>query len=149
MTPLDLTQHPPRSCRAEVDGIIFLPRAIDKVRATLPGGNIGSYLNLKDEIPTLSGLFYRRMRITHEEFASAVASAESDADVVAWLRARIDDRAVEKFTAQLLSIRLGGIPEEGRPALQVYYPAAKQAPDDMLLVDLIDADDAAAFAGRV
>jgi hypothetical protein len=146
MSPLDLTQHPPRPCRAELDGIVFLPRAIDKVRAALPGGKLGSYLNLKEEIPTLSGLFYRRMHVSHEEFTAAVASAETDADVAAWLRTRIDDRAVEKFTAQLLAIRLGGIPEEGRPAVRAYYPGAAEASDDMLLVDLIDADDAAMFA---
>jgi hypothetical protein len=41
MTPLNLTVHPPRVPRAELDGLIFLPRTIDKVRATLPGGDIG------------------------------------------------------------------------------------------------------------
>jgi len=124
---------------------MFLPRAIDKVRATLPGGNIGLYLNLADT-PTLSLLFYRRMGITHEEFSAAVASAADDGEVVAWLRARIDEQAVEKFTRQLLAIQLGGIPPEARESVLKYYPAAATASDETPLVDLIDADDAALFA---
>jgi hypothetical protein len=146
MTPLDLSQGPPRPCRAELDGIVFLPRAIDKVRAALPGGNLGLYLNLSPGIATLSSLFYRRMGITHDEFSAAVAEAADDAAVVAWLRARIDDRAVEKFTQQLLGLKLGSIPEDGRRTVDELYRAAASAPADTLLVDLIDADDAAIFA---
>jgi hypothetical protein len=146
MTPLDLTLGPPRPCRAELDGIIFLPRAIDKVRAELPGGNLGLYLNLSPAIPTLSSLFYRRMGVTHEEFSAAVAEAADETAVVAWLRARIDDRSVEKFTQQLLGLKLGGIPEDARRTVHAIYRGAAGAPDDTLLVDMIDADDAAIFA---
>jgi hypothetical protein len=146
MTPLDLTKQPPRPCRAELDGIIYLPRAIDKIRGAMPGGNIGAYFNLHPEVNTLSGLFYRRMRITHEEFAEAVASAETDADVVAWLQARIDDTSVEKFTRQLLDIKLGALSESDRAAVQQYQPASGNASDDSLIIDLLDADDVAVFA---
>jgi hypothetical protein len=146
MTPLDLTLGPPRPCRAELDGIIFLPRAIDKVRAALPGGNLGLYLNLSPDVATLSSLFYRRMGITHDEFSAAVAEAADEAAVAAWLRARIDERAVEKFTQQLLGLKLGGLPEDGRQTVHELYRGAASAPDDTLLIDLIDADDAALFA---
>jgi len=43
MEPLDLRDAPPRKARAEAGGIVFLPRSIDKVRATLDGGEIGEY----------------------------------------------------------------------------------------------------------
>jgi hypothetical protein len=146
MKALDLSQRPPRPCRAELGGITYLPRAIDKVRGALPGGNPGEYFSLYDEVPTLSALFYRRMGITHDEFAAVVASAESEADVLAWLRSRADDAAVEKFTRQLLGLRFGGIPDEGKSTVRSLYPGAAHASDDTLLVDLIDADDAAMFA---
>ena len=43
MEPLDLSKQPPRPPRAEADGIIFLPRSIDKARAYLDGGNRNGY----------------------------------------------------------------------------------------------------------
>ena len=147
MTALDLTTQPPRPCRAELDGIIYLPRAIDKVRATLPGGNIGAYFNLNPDVNTLSQLFYRRMGISHEEFTAAVASAEDDAAVVSWLRGRIDDAAVEKFTRQLLGIKLGALSEDTRAAMRRYQPDTMDASsDETLVIDVLDADDIASFA---
>ncbi len=145
MTPLDLRLHPPRPCRAELDGIIFLPRAIDKVRASLPGGHMGAYLNLAS-IPTMSSLFYHRLGIAHEEFAAAVARADDDAEVAAWLRARVDDAAVAKLRNQLLALRLGALALEARAGVNALYSGGSAASDEMLLIDLIDEDDAAAFA---
>lgn len=109
MDALDLTQRAPRSCREELGGIAFLPRAIDKVRASLPEGALGAYINLDDTVPTMSGLFYRRMGVTHEEFKNAVASAADDAEVLVWLRARIDDERVAKWHRQLFGIRLADV----------------------------------------
>src|ERR1039458_3327751 len=39
MKPMTLSDKPPRKPRAELAGVVFLPRSIDKVRATLPGGD--------------------------------------------------------------------------------------------------------------
>jgi hypothetical protein len=145
MTPLDLTERPPRSCREELSGIIFLPRAIDKVRGSLPGGTMGVYLNLSPDVPTMSSLFYRRMGITHEEFVAAVAEAEDDAAVATWLRSRIEESAVAKLKAQMLAIRVGDLAPEALPTVHRLYPGAATAAPTMPLVDLIDADDAAMF----
>jgi hypothetical protein len=38
MDALDLTKAPPRAPRETLAGVVFLPRTIDKMRATLPGG---------------------------------------------------------------------------------------------------------------
>ena len=43
MTPLDLSVSPPRSPYDELDGLVFMPRTIDKLRSMLPGGNPGEY----------------------------------------------------------------------------------------------------------
>jgi hypothetical protein len=43
MGPLDLRAAAPRAPRARLAGALFLPRSIDKVRATFPGGNLGDY----------------------------------------------------------------------------------------------------------
>ncbi len=147
MTPLDLTQGPPRSFRAELDGIAYLPRAIDKTRAELPGGNLGAYLILSDEVVTMSAMFYRKMGVTHEEFAAAVASADSEDDVAAWLRARIEPAQVDGWHARLFGIRLADIPAPTRERVLERHPVGKTMPDSALLVDVIDGDDAEMFAG--
>ncbi|MBV8689631.1 MAG: DUF5069 domain-containing protein, partial [Candidatus Eremiobacteraeota bacterium] len=43
MEPLDLSKAPPRSPKLQLDGLVMLPRTIDKLRASLPGGNLGPY----------------------------------------------------------------------------------------------------------
>ncbi len=43
MEPLDLSQRHPRRTREELAGVVFLPRSIDKFRASLPGGNLSGY----------------------------------------------------------------------------------------------------------
>jgi hypothetical protein len=146
MTPLDLTQQPPRSARVELDGIAYLPRAIDKTRAELPGGNLGEYLILHPGIVTVSSLFYRRMGITHEEFAAAVRDAQTEDDVAAWLRARIDDEKIAKWHRQLLEIRVCDIPSPAKEAVLANHPIAKTMPETTYLVDVFEADDAELFA---
>jgi hypothetical protein len=148
LTPLDLTRQAPRAARAEIDGIVFLARAIDKARASLPGGNLGSYFFFAPRVPTMSGMFYQRLGIAHDDFVAAVTAAENDDDVAAWVRARAGEPAIEKLRSQLLGIRMGLIPPESRAVVNALYPAGAAAGDDMLLVDLIDEDDAAIFASR-
>jgi hypothetical protein len=43
VTPLDLRTRPPRGPRETILGFYFLPRTIDKLRAELPGGNLGAF----------------------------------------------------------------------------------------------------------
>ena len=146
MEPLDLTHYRPRSVRVAVDGIVYLARAIDKVRAQLPGGDLGPYLVLSDEITTISAMFYRRLGIDHGEFAAAVRDAQSEADVAAWVRARATDENVAKWNERITTLAIGTIPEPLRTRVRATHAQAGAAPDDMLLVDLIDADDHASFA---
>jgi hypothetical protein len=80
MTPLDLSTGRPRATRAELAGITFLPRSIDKFRAALPGGNLAGY--------TIEGFTSRMLEnlgISIEAFQAAVAAAESDAGVAAFV----------------------------------------------------------------
>src|SRR5580704_16922247 len=41
METIDLTTQPPRSPYQKMAGLYMMPRTIDKLRAKLPGGNIG------------------------------------------------------------------------------------------------------------
>ena len=145
MDALDLTTRPPRTCRTELGGIRYVPRAIDKVRGSLPGGTMGAYINTADGVITMSALFYRTMAITHEEFVSAVTEAPDEAAVLAWLCARIDDERIAKWNVRLLRVRLSDVPVESRALIAAIYPDSASFPQDALMIDVIDHDDAETF----
>jgi len=82
MDPLDLSQQKPRTTRAELAGITFLPRSIDKFRAALPGGNLNGY-----SIEGFTGRMLADLAIAPDAFQAAVAEAKSDDDVAAYVLA--------------------------------------------------------------
>src|SRR3984957_3375168 len=67
MESLDLSKQPPRSPHAELDGVIFLPRSIDKARAYLDGGNRNGY-----NVPGVTGGVLERFRISNRDLIAAV-----------------------------------------------------------------------------
>jgi len=117
-----------------------------KVRASLPGGRMGAYINTSDGMITMSALFSRAMDMTHDEFVSAVTDAADEAAVLAWLRGRIDDERIAKWNARLLKIRLSDVPAEARAFVTALYPISASLPPEVLMIDVIDRDDAETFA---
>jgi len=81
MEPLDLSQHHPRPTRAELAGVVFLPRSIDKFRATLPGGNLEGYT-----VEGFTGRMLEALSIKPDDFRKAVAEAKTDDDVAGYVR---------------------------------------------------------------
>ncbi len=97
----DLRLAPPRRWNAELEGIAWLPRLIDKARA-VNGGTLGDYLY--GQSPTDTGLL-RTLGVGYRSFAAMVAAAPDDAAVVAALGAR-DPEALERgraFSAELVT----------------------------------------------
>ncbi len=80
MESLDLTQQRPRAARAELAGIVFLPRSVDKVRATFDGGNIAEW-----KIEGFTTQMLDSLGISLEDFTAAVRSAQTDGDVAAYV----------------------------------------------------------------
>jgi hypothetical protein len=80
MEPFDLSKTTPRPTRAELAGITFLPRSIDKARGHLPGGNPNEYVldGFTTEMLTALG-------ISLADFVEAVATAKSDDEVIAFI----------------------------------------------------------------
>ncbi len=72
MNALDLTQHPPRSPRELLPGLNLLmaARTVDKIRATLPGGNIGDY-----QITGFSSSLLNALEIAESVLRKAIAQA--------------------------------------------------------------------------
>jgi len=81
MEPLDLGKARPRATRAELAGVTFLPRSIDKFRAALPGGNLAGY-----SLEGFTGRMLENLGIAPKAFQAAVAAAQSDEDVASFVR---------------------------------------------------------------
>ncbi|HEV2261925.1 MAG TPA: DUF5069 domain-containing protein [Candidatus Rubrimentiphilum sp.] len=140
MEPLDLTKRPPRSPRAELDGLANLPRTIDKMRALLPGGSPGVY-----KIAGFSARMLETVGVTEDQFREAVKQAKTDEDVAVWLRAHSDPSKYAEWNDRLLNRRVADIQAASADFL-TRYPIAERRPDIEYMVDLLEADDAEMFA---
>jgi hypothetical protein len=138
MTPLNLTKAPPRAPRAELDGLMFLPRSIDKVRASLPGGDLGVYT-----IPGFTEMMLEKLGVSVADFTATVAQAQTDADVAVYLRKHATQDKYDAWNG-FISQRQprGGNREE---ALTV-FPWLGTRPDLVLAVDVLEEDDKQSFA---
>lgn len=79
---MDLTRDYPRGPREELEGIMLLPRAIDKARAQLEG-TLGEY---KYYGCRFNRHLFDTLGVTDDEFLDAVRTAPGDAAVAEWIR---------------------------------------------------------------
>jgi len=143
MEPLDLRAQPPRSPYAELDGLMLLPRTIDKLRASLPGGNTGDYY-INGVIKGISGYLLERLGITEEELRDTVARAADEEEVAAWLRTRSDASQYPAINETLRRIR----PKHAEdPAVfaEIYAETLAKNPHLERIVDIVEADDLRIF----
>ena len=100
MRGMDLTTDVPRSPRDELEGIMLLPRAIDKARALLEG-KLGEYKYYGCRLNTR---VFNTLGVTDEEFLDAVRRSPDDDAVVEWIReyVRPERDKVEKLNAWVL-----------------------------------------------
>ncbi len=139
MEPLDLRAAPPRRPRAELAGIVFLPRSIDKVRATLPGGHLGAYT-----IPGFTAMMLETFDVPLADFTESVRTAASDEDVAAFMRARTSAALVEKWNAEAKA----RVPAGGDRAVALErYPWLPERPDLIAALDVLEEDDRRFFLG--
>ena len=143
MTPLDLRAHRPRPVRATILGFYLLPRTIDKLRAELPGGNLGFYMN---HDTGFSAYVVRRVGLDMNDFRNAVAAAPDEEAVVAWLAARIDSAAAPALNAKLESFVVERMSAEDQALVRRRHPVMAQRPDLSIILDVLDADDELTFA---
>jgi len=146
MEPLDLSVKPPRSCYAELDGLMLMPRTIDKLRALLPGGDPGGYF-INGEIRGISGYLLGRLGISEAELSQAVVGASDDEDVASWLRAHVDTSAYPAINATLRRIapRHSDDPETFK---RIYRETMAAHPELDTVIEIIEADDRRVFAER-
>lgn len=143
MEPLDLTQQPPRSPRELLPGLDLLmaARTVDKLRATLPGGNIGDY-----QITGFSSSLLNALEITEAALRAAIASSSSDAEVADWIRRQSDPSHYDAINAKFEALTIGERLND--PKFVARYPVAQRLPPESSRLDLLIADDAEAFARK-
>jgi hypothetical protein len=139
MEPLDLREHPPRAPHAVLEGVVLLPRTIDKARALLPGGNPGVYFIG----PGLSSFMLEMLRISEDEFVAAVGAARDDAEVAARVCANASPGRRERWTAAIEALTVADVTPELRPAFDALY--GPRRPYELVL-DVLASDDDAMFA---
>lgn len=143
MTPLDLRKQPPRAARDTMLGFYLLPRTVDKIRAELPGGNLGQYLN---HDTGFSAYVVRRAGLDMNELRKAVADAPDEAALVEWLRARVDPAAAPDLNAKLETFVVERMTPDDRVLVRRRHPVMADRPDLTKILDVLDADDRHTFA---
>jgi hypothetical protein len=113
-------------------------RTVDKLRATLPGGNIGEY-----QITGFSSNLLNALKIPEALLRAAIARAHSDAEVADWIRDHSDAARYPEINAKLEAQTVG---ERSKDTTYfARYPIAKGFAAESSHLDVLDADDAAAF----
>jgi hypothetical protein len=79
---MDLTKDYPRSPREQLDGMMLLPRAIDKARAQLEG-KLGKYAYYGCRF---NRRLFNTLGVTEDEFLDAVRTAGDDDAMLEWIR---------------------------------------------------------------
>jgi len=133
MEPLDLTKQPPRGPREQLDGLLLMPRTIDKLRAMLPGGKPGEY-----KIPGFSARMLEKIGVKEDELLEAVRHASSDDDVAVWLRAHADTSKYPEVNQHFESLKVADVKDP--TGFDERYPVRKRLGLQHLL-DVLEADD--------
>jgi hypothetical protein len=143
MEPLDLTQQPPRSPFAELDGLMLMPRTIDKLRGFLPGGNPGDYF-INGKTPGISQYLLDRLGIALDDLQGVVALAADEDEVAAWLRKHTDATQYPAINATLQRIKRKHAHDPAYFA-ELYAHTLATHPELEHILDIIDEDDRRIF----
>ena len=145
MEPLDLTKQPPRPPREKLLGVMFLPRTLDKLRAELPGGTMGPYMN---HDRGFSAYVVRRIGLDMDQLRTVVGAAQDETAVIAWLRERVDASSVDDTNRKLESFTSERMSPEDRALLVERHPVLQEREELTSILDILEAEDARAFARR-
>lgn len=136
MTSLDLRIRPPRGPRERLDGLVLMPRTIDKIRATLPGGHLGPY----HVMPGMSQMLLTIIEVQLPALRDAILRASGDDDVAAWLHTHANISQYDRANVVLTEWRHEFIPGEHRMHFESLYPEYLRSRYPVAF-DLIEADD--------
>ncbi len=99
----------PRRGREAIDGYLWIARVFDKARAAADG-TIFDYIY---PCPMDKGVF-ERWGITAAEFDAAIATRRTDAEIVAWLKERVDAAKRDAANAWLVEEKSSNLDRQDR-----------------------------------
>jgi Domain of unknown function (DUF5069) len=142
MDALDLTKAPPRPPRTPLAGLdlIMAARTVDKLRASLPGGNLGSY-----QVPGFSTQMLEALGITEDALRDEVRRASSDDEIAAWIRERTTPEKIAAFNEKIQERRVKHRLDD--ETWRKKYPRGAEMPPETPLIDMLSKDDELAFFG--
>jgi Domain of unknown function (DUF5069) len=148
MEPLDLTAHPPRSPYEKLEGLLVLPRTIDKLRAKLPGGKLGSY-TIRGSSPLLPGLslvLLDGIGVIEDRMLEIVEHAAVENEVADWLRRNANLSSVETLNRRLLGRRIEDVLAVVPPdIITKVYPIIEKMAKTTPMFDVLLEDDRLTF----
>ena len=132
----------PRSPRESMDGWMYLPRYVDKIRLQLAGKLHADYqANLGKGF---DGMWLKVAGVTHEQFIEVVKSAITDGQVCDWVRQNVKRTPADKAAHRedVLSRPLASDPAAVERFKMRKAEAGIAHRDDInCFVDCIDADE--------
>src|ERR1700676_2300353 len=137
MDPLNFQVAPPRGPREQLAGIVFTARLVDKLRASLPGGELNGYLATAG----FSTLWAYYTRIDLDELRTIVAGAPSESEVEQWIIERTEALDKPVINGKMERFESNRTPDDMRAAFEGFYPPALRD-RHAIIFDLLEADDA-------
>jgi hypothetical protein len=134
----DLEHTYPRGPRETLGGMMMLPRAIDKARATL-AGTLGDYTYFNCP---LNRVLFHVLGVKDAQFLAAVEAANDDAGVLAWIEAehRPTAERIAAMNAQI--VRFAPLSPEAKEHFYLALRATHTTRTDIATwVDLIDLEE--------
>ena len=145
----DLTQHPPRSPRVRLGGLVILPRMIDKARATKAGKN-GEYTygcSLDRNVLDFLG-------VEADSLKAQIDKGLGDGEILTWMMANAQKPRQAYEIAAFSAFHEQRAPSApgGRAKVSEYQsstPAGAKREDIITWFDVLDLDDHQSFGGKV
>jgi hypothetical protein len=132
----------PRSPRETMDGWMYLPRYIDKIRLHLAGKLHSDYTENLGK--GFDAMWLKAAGVTHEAMIEVVKNSLTDGEVFDWVRQNAKKTPAEKAAHRedLLSRpKAGDVSALARLAMRKKDAGVAQRDDIRTFVDVIDADE--------
>lgn len=132
----------PRSPRETMDGWMYLPRYVDKIRLHLAGKLHSDYQANFGK--GFDGMWLKAAGVTHEQFIEVVKGSITDGQVCDWVRQNVKRSAAEKAAHRedvLSRPKAGDAAAVDRLQMRKAEAGVAHRGDIKTFVDCIDADE--------
>lgn len=144
----DLTQRPPRSPRVRLGGYVFLPRILDKGRASV-AGKLGEY---RYGNKSMDRHFFNFVGLDPESLKAEIVGGAGDWDLLAWIQANAKHQRQPWEITAWSEYHLRRTPDSDHETLTDFADAVKKfhplREDIHTWFDLLDLDDYCSFGGK-